>query len=456
MSVAPRAEPSSVVFPAATRVTLGILFAGVLLGALDIAIVGPALPAIREAFGVDSRALSWVFNVYILVALVAAPFVAKVSDSRGRRTVYVGCVLVFGAGSALVAFAPSFGWLLAGRAVQACGAGGLLPVASAVVADTVPAERRGRALGLIGAVFGVAFVVGPLLGGLLLPWGWQWLFLVNLPLVLAIAVASARTLPEASPGTRAPFDWRGAGLLTAVLVTAAWALGEGSSAGPSGRGIALLGAAFGAAAFIRWERRAVDPILPPQLLASRELRIVAAIAAATGLVEAGMVFLPSLAVASFGVEPSRASYMMLPLVATLIVGAPSAGRALDRYGARPVIQAGLGLTVLGLLLFALAPSSLVSFYAAGACTGLGLSGLLGAPLRFIVLREAGDARRGAGQGLLTLCLSSGRIAGAALIGGIAAASPVAGHRRALLYLALACLAALVLSLALRRPGRAPA
>jgi MFS family permease len=190
------------VFPAAARVTLGVLFSGVLLGALDIAIVGPALPAIREAFTVDSRALSWVFNVYILVALVAAPFVAKLSDSQGRRTVYVTCVLLFGAGSALVALAPGFGWLLVGRAVQACGAGGLLPVASAVVADTVPVERRGRALGLIGAVFGVAFVIGPLLGGVLLPWGWQWLFLVNLPLVLIIAVVSARTLPDAPP--RAP------------------------------------------------------------------------------------------------------------------------------------------------------------------------------------------------------------------------------------------------------------
>jgi MFS family permease len=145
--------------------------------------------------------------------------------------------------------------------------------------------------------------------------------------------------------------------------------------------------------------------------------------------------------------------MMLPLVATLIVGAPSAGRALDRYGARPVVQVGLACTVAGLWLFALAPSSLISFYAAGACTGLGLSGLLGAPLRFIVLREAGDERRGAGQGLLTLCLSTGRVAGAALIGGVAAAAPLAGHRRALLYLGFACLGALALSWALRGPDR---
>jgi hypothetical protein len=108
------------------------------------------------------------------------------------------------------------------------------------------------------------------------------------------------------------------------------------------------------------------------------------------------------------------------------------------------------------MLFALAPLALISFYTAGICTGLGLSGLLGAPLRFVVLRESGDARRGAGQGLLTLCLSAGRVAGAALIGGIAAAAPLAGHRRALLYLGVACLGALLVSRALKGPERGAA
>jgi MFS family permease len=435
---------------------LATLFAGVLLGALDIAIVGPALPAIQAAFGVDGRALAWVFNIYILVSLIAAPLLAKVSDVTGRRGVYVACVVLFGLGSLIVASADSFTAVLAGRAVQALGAGGLFPVASAVIADTVPEAKRGRALGLIGAVFGVAFVIGPVLGGLLLPFGWTWLFLINLPLVVVVALVSWHTLPGRSSGRALHFDWPGAVLLGGMLTALAWGFSHMQDASPSGASIWNGGATFlvlaaALAALFRWrEGRARDAIFHPELLASRQLKIVGAIAVTTGVVEAGMVFLPTLAVEAFQVAAGTASYMMLPLVATLLLGAPAAGRLLDRVGARPVIQAGLAFTAVGLFLFSSLPLSPPSFYLAGACTGLGLSGLLGAPLRFVVLREAGPGHRGAGQGLLTLFLGAGRIAGAALIGGVAAAGvdQFSGHRAALFYLGLVCCTALVFSLAL--------
>ena len=118
--------------------TLGVLFGGVLLGALDVAIVGPALPAIRETYALDAAELSWIFNSYILFALVSAPVLGAWSDRVGRRAVYLACLVVFGLGSALVAFSPNFAVLIAGRAIQAIGAGGLMPVASAVIADTFP------------------------------------------------------------------------------------------------------------------------------------------------------------------------------------------------------------------------------------------------------------------------------------------------------------------------------
>ena len=125
---------------------LGVLFAGVLMGALDIAIVGPALPAIQEDFGVGGRGLSWVFNTYILVGLLSAPLMAKLSDRYGRRAIYLADVALFALGSLIVALAPSFAVLLGGRAVQALGAGGIFPVASAVIGDVFPPERRAPAL----------------------------------------------------------------------------------------------------------------------------------------------------------------------------------------------------------------------------------------------------------------------------------------------------------------------
>ena len=437
---------------------LGVLFAGVLLGALDIAIVGPALPAIQASFDVDERALAWVFNIYILFGLIGAPLLAKLSDRHGRRLVYIVCLSVFATGSLIVASAPSFAMLLAGRAVQAFGAGGMLPVASAVVADTFPLERRGRALGLIGAVFGLAFVIGPILGGVLLQFSWQWLFLVNPPLVIVLIVAGVRSLPTTTkPGSRA-FDWRGALCLSIALAGLAWGISGLDAAAPlasllSTRIWPLVAvAAVAALVFWRLETRAPDPVFHPELFRSSQLRIVGALAAATGLVEASMVFLPSLSVRAFDVSPSAASFMLLPLVAALILGSLAAGQLLDRIGAKPVIQLGLGFNVMGLFLFALLPVALWSFYVAGCMIGLGLAGLLGAPLRFVTLQEAGEERRGAGQGLLTLFLSLGRMFGAAMIGGIVASSAVSeldGFRHALLYLGLVGSVGLLVSAGLR-------
>ena len=191
---------------AALRPILAILFAGVLVGALDIAIVGPALPEIQTTFGVGTRALSWVYSSYVLFYVVGAPLLAKLSDRTGRRAVYAQSLALFAAGSLLVAAAPSFEILLLGRAIQAFGAGGIFPVASAVIAETVPAERRGRVLGLIGAVFGVAFLIGPLLGGVLLHWSWRWLFLINVPIGAVLIALGLRFLPSAAAAKPRRFD----------------------------------------------------------------------------------------------------------------------------------------------------------------------------------------------------------------------------------------------------------
>ena len=436
---------------------LAVLFAGVLIGALDIAIVGPALPAIQSDFDLDSRALSWVFNIYILFHLLGAPLMAKLSDRYGRRRVYMANIALFAAGSVVVASAAGFAVLLLGRAIQAFGAGGIFPVAAAVIGDTFPPTRRGRALGLVGAVFGVAFLLGPLLGGILLPYGWPWLFLINVPIAAVVLWQARRVLPAAVPSRARPFDLPGAVSLSVML--AALAYGLSSLDGGDIRGSLaaltvwpfLLTAILVAPVFWLLERRAQDPVLHPQLLDSTELKLIAVIALATGLTEAGMVFLPAMAVAGLGVAEATASFMLLPLVATLIIGAPAAGRLVDAVGSKRVIQAGLASCIGGLCLFGLAELTLVSFFTAGALTGLGLAVLLGAPLRYAVLREVPADQRGAGQGLLTLFLSVGQLTGAALVGGVAASqgSGVGGYQRALLVIAGLMSIVIIFSVALK-------
>jgi len=333
----------------------------------------------------------------------------------------------------------------------------LLPVAAAVIAETVPLERRGRTLGLIGAVFGVAFLLGPLLGGLLLRSSWRWLFLVNVPVVLALMAVAARLLPQAVSSELRRFDALGAVLLAVVLAALVAGIGQldTNSLAASLQSLrvwpcfALI--ALGVPLLWSVEKRAADPVLSPALLESPQLRVVGAIAIAVGGVEAGMVFLPDIAVLNFGVDAATASLTMLPLVLTLGLGAPLAGWLLDRIGPRTVVQIGLGLTVAGLLLFALLPLDWTNFYASGALVGFGMSALLGAPLRYIALQEAGESRRGAGQGLLTLCVSIGQLVGAAMIGGVvgSAGDALPGYRQSLLTVAIVCALALVLSVALR-------
>jgi len=436
---------------------LAVLFVGVLLAALDIAIVGPALPAIRDAFSVGPRWLPAVFSAYVLFYLIGTPLLANRSDRRGRRRVFAESLVIFAGGSLLAAAAWSFPVLLLGRAVQAFGAGGLLPVAAAVIAETVPLERRGRTLGLIGAVFGVAFLLGPLLGGLLLRSSWRWLFLVNVPASAVLLIAAARLLPQATRDEARRFDALGSVLLAVVLAALVAGLGQIDTSAPaqSLRSLtvwpcfALLAIGLPLLWFV--EKRAADPVVPPMLLQSPQLRVVAAIAVAVGAVEAGMVFLPDMAVLSFGIDAANASLTMLPLVATLVVAAPLAGLLLDYIGPRTVIQLGLAITVLGLTLFGLLPLDWRSFYLSGVLVGCGMSGLLGAPLRYVALQEAGAERRGAGQALLTLCVSVGQLFGAALIGGVvgSASAALPGYRQSLLAVAAACALALVLSVALR-------
>src|SRR5688572_30358809 len=215
------------------RAMLAVLFAGVLLAALDIAIVGPALPAIRGTFPVAPRWLPAVFSVYVLFYLIGTPLLSKRSDHHGRRRVFLESLAVFGLGSLLAAAAWSFPTLLLGRAVQAFGAGGLLPVAAAVIAETVPLERRGRTLGLIGAIFGIAFLLGPLLGALLLDASWRWLFACNVPAVLALMGAAARLLPAAASAEARRFDALGSALLALVLAAAVIGIGQLDTSAPA-------------------------------------------------------------------------------------------------------------------------------------------------------------------------------------------------------------------------------
>ncbi|HUX21241.1 MAG TPA: MFS transporter, partial [Spirochaetia bacterium] len=268
-----------------------VLFLGVLMGALDIGIVGPALPAIRHAFGISDRSIAWVFTVYVLFNLVGSAFMSKLSDRYGRKPVYLWNVAIFAAGSLLVAVSPNVPLLLIGRGIQGISAGGLWPVASAVVGETFPAERRGTALGLLGAVFGIAFLVGPIVGGLLLMLSWRWLFIVSIPLALVVFFLAVRVLPDTKAEARMPFDVSGMTLFAVMLAAFAFGINRVNTANfPATLASPwvwpfVLGALAAVPLLVWRERRASDPVLHPVLFSNRQIVLGAALSLAAGFAE---------------------------------------------------------------------------------------------------------------------------------------------------------------------------
>lgn len=417
---------------------LAVLFFGVLMAALDIAIVAPALPALQEEFGLDERSISWVINAFVVFNLVGLSLMTRLSDQLGRRVVYIADLLLFGVGSAIVAASDSFSIMIVGRCIQGLAASGIFPVASAVVGDVYPVERRGRALGLLGAVFGLAFLIGPILGGILLQYGWQLLFMVNIPIAIIVAIAAYRVLPAQQRQGSQRFDIPGMLLLGSMLASVAFGLNRIDTQQfwqslISMRVLPFLVASILlTAAFVSVERRAANPLIRLSLFSSRQVRLAALFAMGAGLTEAAFLFMSGFAIAALSVSKSEASFMLLPLVFGVMVGSPLAGRLLDRIGSRTIVFTGALLVSIGMGILGLVEATTGGFYLGSVFIGLGLSCILGSSIAYILLNEAALEERTVAQGISTIFISLGQLVGSAMIGAVVASnfSSAAGYRSA--------------------------
>ncbi|MDP9023845.1 MAG: MFS transporter [Candidatus Eremiobacteraeota bacterium] len=419
-------------------VTLGI---GVFAGALDLGVLAPALPALGLQFSVQTADLTWVFTTYLLVTIASIAIASTLSDRYGRRPVYIACVAMFALGSLVAIFAPSFGVFLFARALQALGAGGIFPVATAAIADAVPKERRGTALGLVAATWGLAAIAGPAFGGIVTHFlAWRWIFVLNFPLCTTVIIRALRDVPSSAPRMRGPLDIAGLALLCSGLL----ALMAGITTARMTTSLAGVGVLAG---FALWQRRARNPIVPLALMASPQLIKTYALEIAIGMLEGSLFFIPAVLVAA-----QQLSYAVAGLVAALgavmfVLVIPLAGRALDRIGSRNVLVAGAIFTEAGLAIFALGFPSLQLSLLAMVVAGCGFGALLGAPTRYIVTNETSERTRATAVGLLSQALIVGQILGGSLAGGIMATqvNEMLGYRRA--YLAFCVVALIALALA---------
>jgi MFS family permease len=414
--------------------TLGL---GVFAGALDLGVISPALPAIAHGFGIAPRDVAWAFTLYLFANVVSIPIMTKLADSIGRRTIYTLCVSLFAAGSVLAIVAPTFTIFLIARGIQAAGAGGIFPVATAAIADRVPPERRGSALGLLGAIWGLAAIIGPNVGGVLTHvFSWHAIFIANVPLAVVVIALAQRYVPQNAMRVRGPLDVAGIVVLAAGLLGVMIGLTRLDPRTASfGNGVtfgALALAAVAFAALVPIERAAVSPVISPALFATRQLALTYALEVAIGLLEGALFFIPAALVAADGLTAIAAGGIAAVGAFMFVAVIPLAGRALDAYGSRAVLCLGAACTAAGLALFAASLTTLWLAIAGIAIAGIGFGALLGAPTRYIITNEVPASSRATAVGLLSIFLIIGQIFGGSLAGGVVGAriDDVAGYRLA--------------------------
>lgn len=471
-AAAPHPTPTNL--PVPPRL-MPVLFIGVFMAALDTAVIAPAIPVLRHVFGLDIREAGLLMVAFILFSLPSTALMANLGDRHGRRPVYLACVGLFAAGSLLIALAPNFATLLAGRALQGIGGGGIIPTASAVIGDAVPQAQRGRALGLIGATYGMAFVLGPPLAALLMVVAsWHWIFLLNLPIAALVLWLGRRALPRQTSSTDPLPRLDSAGIVLVVLLLACLVLGITRSADALlGRTLwpALLVLVLPLFVLLLWvERRAAAlgqrPMIPLNLFQRRQLAVTYLLTVGAGFGMGSVIFLTSIATLAHGVAPAQAGFVLLPMVLCSMLGSVGAGRLLNRLGARCVVMAGFALLAVGYGTSAWPMASIAGaswglwlFIAATMPVGLGVGVVVGGALRSIAIDEAPLEQRGAAQGLVNIFTSVGTLMSATLIGAVAEFAGGGARGLTLAYGGVAVLMALMLlaTLALRSaPGGEPA
>ena len=344
-------------------VIMGGLMAGMFLAALDQSIVGVALPKITSELGGLGK-LSWVVTAYLLTSTAATPLWGKISDLRGRRPVFQAAIIVFLIGSIICGFAlpisetlgvSGIDVMIAGRAVQGLGGGGLMSLALAVIGDVIPPRERGRYQGMFAAVFGVSSVAGPLLGGLFTDHlGWEWIFFINLPIGIAALVITSFALKLHHVPRNASVDYLGAativGSVTSLILYLSWAGPDKGWTSSTGIFLLVLMVVL-AGLFVLVESRAKEPILPLELFKhwTFDSNILFAMIMGVGMF-GGLIYMPIYLQAVQGMTATQSGLAMLPMVVGMFTTSIGGGQIMSRTG-RYKWMPITGALVVGLALY---------------------------------------------------------------------------------------------------------
>ncbi len=403
---------------------------GFFMTLLDLTIVNIAIPNMITRLHASLDDILWVINAYALVLAVLVITAGRLGDLIGPRIMFALGIGVFTAASAACGLAPSPGWLIGFRAVQGLGAAMLMPQTLTIITNTFPADRRGAAFGVWGAVAGVATIAGPTLGGLLVTaFDWRWIFFVNLPFGVACLILTFFIIPDLRPGRRHRIDVPGVVLASAALLAICYGLVEGQKYNwGTITGFISIPLVFAAglvllAAFLllQWQTQDREPLVPFALFRDRNYTVVNWV---SGILSIGMmgIFLPfTIYLQSvLGFSALKAGLAMAPASVLSMVIAPVAGRFTDRIGGKYILMSGLILFGGGMGWMALEATTTSAWYIflpALIVAGIGM-GCIFAPMVTVAMRNIDPRMAGAASGVLNTVRQCGLVIGTAAVGAL--------------------------------------